>query len=351
MSELQHDAGLSAEGNTGGVINYPDSRWVLFRRKRIPPKLIARQDEQEIDIGIKEAAVIGTQFYRRVRSKYVGFFLEEGDRPGSKRVYPVSESVEGELEKLEKQNPLGPWLLPVFVYEKDNFRAYQLDAEMYFPLREQQNWSDRVPLIEKIAKLEREVNRLKKQRLPERTMIVVDYQNLSNALNDRKVRLNLDDIIDIICLHANEGVRRTIWLVNDQGQRVESLVYVFDFRIPFHADLYDAWTNRGFKFIEVEPIESGENPTDDVILETARKNLEKYKDTIDTFCLVSGDRAFLPLLHRARALGKETMVAQYTGVTAQALYVASTLPFCDLERYFPTRRFEGHCTCPSGAVA
>lgn len=287
------------------------SMWVSFRVNPRP-----RVFEGGVKIGTKE---IGGEVVRT--SRYIGTFCS--GKFGF--VFPYSYLVEQEIEKREKLNPDGPWILPVFVKESRNaFQAYAIDDVTLAQERGEligrdvfQTLEARVYIISKL------LLRIQSGISAERIMIVIDFPYLYKSIQEEKITSSdIDDIIELICKWG-VPIRR------DETILGEKRVYIIDFYNPEFVDLYETWKNRGYKFIPVYPDESGVNPTDKVIIDTSLAEIDRIKEEVDAFCLVSGDRHFHDVVRDIRQMGKKVMIASFHRNTAKEMYIIADY-YCDL---------------------
>lgn len=314
----------------------PQSRWVFFRKKSsaeaIPP-------EQGL------LKLIGTTQFQVWNSSFYGML---SDGASTKPVYPSTYAIEQELLNYEKADPRGPWYLPVFITETPfAFRAYAIDDSQLNLLRGK--WvpeSDYLALKREVSDIRSIVMRLHEEchePVAQKVLIFIDYQNLYRSLKEHAIDWMIEDVIEILC-RWGAPVRRKETL--DDG---ESLVYIFDFFHSGFVDLYTAWKMKKYNFIEVTPGPSGTNPTDRVIIETAKTELQRLKDKIDAFCIVSGDKIFHEILTEARLMGKKTIVAAFPDSTARELYIVSDL-YCNLS-FFADRVEESSALACLGQTA
>lgn len=287
----------------------PESQWVFFRRKKA---IESTSDERTVKIG--------NQGFRVMESDYIG---SVGDL--WKPCFPGSYPVEQELLRLEGMNPHGPWYLPVYLNETPkSFRANYIDDEKLSRFIGKFVDTDRVRAIENdLRSLRRIVWQIHDAQKPQRMFIFVDYQNLYKSIQENEVEASLETIVDLVCSFG-APIRR------QETFQDESLVYIFDFFNHAFIDLYTSWQNKGYNFVRVQSKSRSFNPTDDVIIERARKELHRLKNHIDVFCVISGDRIFHQVITEARILGKKTMVAAFSNAMSRDLYVASHM-YCDLD--------------------
>src|SRR3989344_6069525 len=288
----------------------PESRWIFFRRRKGSEAFT--EEERMIKVGV--------QGFRVVESDYIGSISGQW-----KPCYPGTYPVEQELRRLEGINPCGPWYIPVYVTETPrSFRANLIDDEKLMRFVGKYIETDRVRAIESdMHLLRRIVYQIRDAQKPQRMLILVDYQNLYKSIQENDVQASLETVVDLVCQYG-APIRR------QETFQDESLVYIFDFFYLGFIDLYTAWQSKGYNFVRVESKVRGINPTDNVIIERARQELRRLKDHIDTFCVISGDRAFHEIISEARILGKKTMVAAFSNAMSRDLYVASNM-YCDLD--------------------
>lgn len=306
----------------------PKFRYVFFRR----------QPNEDGETGF---AKIGTQSFRIPRSKYWGTVA---DGSSQKPVFPSSYIVEEKIAQLEKKDSEGPWYLPVFVQETVGaLKAYAIHDEEYNIW--QGKWcakSEQARLEKECRDLKRKVDEIYTKQVSQRVAIFIDYQNFYKTLKERnfllgtEVEFKVEDVVDAVCRWPSP-LRMTEKLGD------ETLVFLFDYFHPGFMDLYTAWQFKGYQFIRIEPARDGTNPTDLVIFGKAISEIERLKDSIDVFCVVSGDKRFHEVLSHARSLGIKTLVASFAHNTAKQLYIVADY-FCDLDLFFP-KTSEVKCRC------
>jgi len=301
------------------------SEWITFRvnprsaHERVPTTVRTR-------IGLKELS--GESFNN---SRYLGNFTD--GRTGI--VFPASYQVEEHLRSMEEKSPEKPWILPVFIRPVESqgphkiFRAY-LPDEWRLARHEGRYVSrDRFAEVEgKLHQLERRVERLSEGVAPEKVLIVIDYQNVYKGLQELGIRADVEDIVNLICRLG--GPTRL-----DETYDKDKLVYIVDFFNPDFMNQYTSWENRGYHFERVEcsqdDIRNGNNPTDQIVINVAQRELEKHRAHLDAFCLVSGDGHFHDLIRSVREMGLKALVASASQITNENLYIAANL-FIELEK-------------------
>lgn len=200
------------------------------------------------------------------------------------------------------------------------YHAYAINDDEYLSSRGLLAPKSRVDDIDgRLRRLEDNYKRLFEASVSERVMIIVDYQYLSRSLLEHGFEIDLEAIVELICRFG--AVKRRAEKLEEFPSSVSrSLVYIFDFFNRDFSDLYAIWKRRGFNFIEVSNLDedrgSRENPTDRVIIEHSRAELESLNDRVDTVCIVSGDHGFYEIIAHARSLGKKSMVASFPRSTS-----------------------------------